>query len=563
MMKFYRQSLSRLLLLMGLMFLVTGVKALPFRVVAEPYYDIVLLAQKLKTSRYNPFENPTGIFFKKGEQVKVNVGPMQDRKLELVIVDFSRPEEGGKKEETSCYPLQEGENSFIAKNQGLAYLPYYVEDYLEAPKVVCTFYSGRMNGVFDPARHSNEDWKKMLEHTVFDVIDIKGKYVNLAFDVKSLKENCPDNGVGMIRMYDQIILWEQELMGIDQFGYRTNNHMFGRISWSGLPNANGKGVSFPNIRKIVTPESIKQSNWVIGHEFGHVNQIRPGLKWHGTTEITTNIYAAWVQYKLNPEGPLRIEHSKGPDGTGEKVIGGLFNWHFNHCVVGGKPLLYNPTTPFKAPWSDNKNPFVRLCPFWQLQVYNVLAGMGRPDFYAQMSERVRKTNEKGLSPGELQINFVKNCCDVMQKDMTFFFIHCGMLRPVDGEIGDYGGNRPMVITREMIDKVIQYASKYPQPESPVSYYITANSMNAFKNRAAVEGKRGKGIKITGEKCEISHKVWKNVVVFEAYAGKELKCVTMVGTGTVDNSATIARVPEGCDRLMAVGWDGKRLEVCHL
>lgn len=121
----------------------------------------------------------------------------------------------------------------------------------------------------------------------------------------------------------------------------------------------------------------------------------------------------------------------------------------------------------------------------------------------------------------------------------------------------------MVITRKMIDEVIQYASKYPQPESPVSYYITANSMNAFKNRAAVEGKKRKGIKITGEKCEISHKVWKNVVVFEAYAGKELKCVTMVGTGTEDNSATIARVPEGCDRLMAVGWDGKRLEVFHL
>lgn len=67
-MKFHRQSLSRLLLLVGLMFLVTGIKALPFRVVAEPYYDIALLAQKLKTSRYSPFENPTGIFFKKGNK---------------------------------------------------------------------------------------------------------------------------------------------------------------------------------------------------------------------------------------------------------------------------------------------------------------------------------------------------------------------------------------------------------------------------------------------------------------------------------------------------------------
>lgn len=158
----------------------------------------------------------------------------------------------------------------------------------------------------------------------------------------------------MIRMYDRIILWQQEMLGIDQFGYRTNNHMFARISWAGPPNANGKGVSFPRTSSIIRPEDIRNSNWVIGHEFGHVNQVRPGLKWHGTTEITNNIQAAWIQYLLRPEGPFRIEHSKAPDGTGQKVYGGLFNWHFNHCVVQQKPLLYNPRTSFTPPYSDNK-----------------------------------------------------------------------------------------------------------------------------------------------------------------------------------------------------------------
>ena len=88
--------------------------------------------------------------------------------------------------------------------------------------------------------------------------------------------------------------------------------MFARISWAGPPNANGKGVSFPRTSSIIRPEDIRNSNWVIGHEFGHVNQVRPGLKWHGTTEITNNIQAAWIQYLLRPEGPFRIEHSKAP-----------------------------------------------------------------------------------------------------------------------------------------------------------------------------------------------------------------------------------------------------------
>lgn len=548
------------MLLLSVMLPVVSLGVNVKKVVAEPYYDISLLAKKLKISRYNPFENPTGMFFQKGAEINVTIGKTRGQKLELVLVDFSRPEEGGKKEETSRYPLHEGKNSFIAKNKGLAYISYYVEAYKKAPKISCTFHTGAVNGVFDRAIHNNTDWKKLLANTVCEVVDIKGKYVNLVFDVKSLRDGCPSNGVEMIGVYDQIVLWQQDMMGLDQFGYRTNNHMFGRISWSGPPNANGKGVSFPSTRKIVNPADIKHSNWVIGHEFGHVNQVRPGLKWHGTTEITTNIYSTWIQYKLRPEGPFRMEHTKSSDGSGEKTIGGLFNWHFNHCVVDGKPLLYNPETPFHTPWSDNKNPFVRLCPFWQLQVYNVLAGMGKPDFYAQMSEIVRKTDETGLSAGQLQLNFVKNCCDVMKENMTPFFIKCGMLRPVNTKIGDYGGDRDMVITQNQIDEVIAYALKYPEPKSPVSYYITANSINAFKSRAAVTGTKGKGVRMEGEKCIISHDDWKNVVVFEAYAGNELKRVTMVGTGVEDNSSTVANFPSGCDRLVAVAWDGKQTEV---
>ena len=104
-------------------------------------------------------------------------------------------------------------------------------------------------------------------------------------------------------------------------------------------------------------------------------------------------------------------------------------------------MLYNPRTSFTPPYSDNKNPFVRLCPFWQLQIYNALTNFGKPDFYARISEIVRRTNEQDLTVGELQLNFVKNACDVIQEDLTDFFIRCGMLRSVDTEIGDYGGNR--------------------------------------------------------------------------------------------------------------------------
>ena len=38
---------------------------------------------------------------------------------------------------------------------------------------------------------------------------------------------------------------------------------------------------------------------------------------------------------------------------------------------------------------------------------------------------------------------------------------------------------------------------------------------------------------------------------------------MVGTGTEDNTETIAYFPNGCDRLVAVSWDGRRKDVFTL
>lgn len=535
----------------------------PYIVDAVPYYDIAMLSKQLKISRYSPFENPTGLFFEANDTIQVTVPDLQGRNLLLMLVDFGKPLEGDRKEKTSIFVLQSGKNSFVTSHKGLVYINYYVEDYLFAPKFLLSFHSGRMNGVFNAYSNTNKEWKKMLDNAVAEVIDMQGKYIHLTFDVKSLKEKGSDCGVEMIRMYDRIVLWQQEMIGIDRFGYRTNNRMFGRISWSGPPNANGKGVSFPRTSFIIRPGDIRNLNWVIGHEFGHVNQVRPGVKWHGTTEITNNIQAAWIQYLLRPEGPFRLENTKADDGTGEKIFGGLFNWHLNHCVVLGKPLLYSAENQFDSPYSDNKNPFVRLCPFWQLQIYNALTGFGNLDFYAGVCELVRKTDEKDMSTGELQLNFVKHTCDIMQQDMTDFFIKSGILRPVDAFIGDYGGSRAMKISDSQIKNVIEYASKYPKPASPVIYYISMNSIKCFRDKLSIKGIENKGITLEDEKCKISHDVWKNVVVFEAWKGKSLRRVSMVGTGTEDNTSTIAYFPKGCDRLEAVAWDGSRKTVFTL
>lgn len=547
------------------LFLLLSFLALPFlgiranKIIVKPYYDTRLLSQKLNIGRYSPFENPTGLYFEKGDKIVVEAPDLKGHQLSLLLVDFSYVPKGQQREKTTRFTLQAGKNSFEAPHKGLVYVSYYEERYLASPQFELNFLTGKNNGVFRADEHSNLQWAIMLNNAVANVIDMQGKYVHLTFDVASLKKKGLGCGVEMIRLYDRIILWQQEFIGMDQFGHRRNNHVFGRISYYGNPNANGKGVSFPKTSKIIDPNDIRRNNWVIGHEFGHIHQVRPGVKWHGTTEITNNIMAAWIQYKLMPEGPYRVESTRANDGMGHRIVGGLLNWHINHCAVEGKPFLYLPTEKFTVPLSDNRDLFVRLSPFWQLQVFNALTYMGRPDFYAQVCERTRKVDHSDMSVGEIQLDFVRHACDVLQQDLSDFFIKSGFLVPVNGQVSDYGGKRPMKITQKQIAKVVKYASKYKKPASPVLHYISLNNVKAYREHLPVFHQPG-GVTLEKDFVRISHEYCQNAVAFEAYQNDQLKRVSMVGTGSQDNTFTTAYFPENCNVLYAVSWDGQRIKV---
>lgn len=149
--------------------------------VAEPYEPVKDVADRLHTSQYSKFENPTGIFFEEGEDALVVMGDPKGEKLSLVIHNFGR--DGGH----SSYPLKAGVNIIKAKNQGLGYIEYFTPNYKKAPKVKISIPSGKVNGVFVGGVHKNSDWKKMLESSPTEVIDIVGSRVHLVYpDRKSV-----------------------------------------------------------------------------------------------------------------------------------------------------------------------------------------------------------------------------------------------------------------------------------------------------------------------------------------------------------------------------------------
>ena len=442
---------------------------------AEPYE-----AERLRTSQYSKFENPTGIFFEEGEDVLLVMGDPKGEKLNLVIHNFGR--DGGH----SSYPLKEGVNIIRAKNKGLGYIEYFTPNYKKAPKVHLSILSGKVNGVFVGGVSKNSDWKKMLENSPTEVVDIVGSRVHLVYPVEELKQFCPDKGEELIALYDRIIGMEQQIMGLYKYRMLPKNRMFGRVIWNGFMHADGTGAAFHNgtMKEVGNPDRIPGSAWGIAHEFGHVNQVRPAMKWVSTGEVTNNIYSAYVNYMLNPSS-MRLEHERINGGDGN-MIGGRFNAYLNNGILKGENWLVQ-SGPDKRSGGDNRpmvhDHFVKLAPLWQLELYFKVAGKGNPDFYPDIFYKAIKMDTRGKKDGELQLAFMKNACDAARQDLTDFFRKTGMLKPIDQELDDYTCAR-MTITEADCKNLIAYARKYKKPESPVIYYISVNSAEAaFTTRA--------------------------------------------------------------------------------
>ena len=54
-----------------------------------------------------------------------------------------------------------------------------------------------------------------------------------------------------------------------------------------------------------------------------------------------------------------------------------------------------------------------------------MSGVDYAHWYGVVAEKVRNTNELGISNGQLMLNFVKNTCDAVHEDLTDFFTNSG------------------------------------------------------------------------------------------------------------------------------------------
>ncbi len=523
--------------------------------VFHAYKPLGELWPQLKLGSYSSYENPTGIYCEKGESLTVNLETQPSGSVQLIIHNFC--EDGGH----SNYPLQQGENKITAKNRGLLYVDYRSSEGCKATPITVSLKGGKINGVF--SRHDdNATWKKLLSKASAGTLDMMGERCQVSYHVEGLREGAKDQGAEMLALYDYIVELQQKFMGWDSQGIHPGNHIMCRVIWQGFMHADGEGAAFhkDTIAGISNPESLRKNAWGVAHELGHVNQVRPHFCWAGMTEVTNNLFSQLTAYKLNPKD-IRCEHEESPAADGQWMRGADFDRYINRGVVAHRTWQFQSSnsncSDNAAPSEkDGGDPLVTLCPLWQLYLY-CHEVLGKEDFYPNVFRRMREQPDN-ITQGQMRVNLCRFACEAAELDLTSFLLHSGMLGIMNRYVGDYSSHM-VTVTEDMVAPVIREAARFPEPETPVIFYITANSVDIYRKRLDVVPSRTFRAAVSKEGCNIVVPAdeWKNAVAFEVYAGKELVRVCLRGLGHKDDATTTVICPPGTTAVRAVQWDGKR------
>ena len=397
----------------------------------EAYETLSTLSSRLKTGYYNSYENPTGLYFEEGKPLVVFVEGIGEDPVSLKIKNFGQAYEGEPQSESS-YSLKNGVNVITPLNRGNGYISYYTDNYKNAPSVKMHFALATENGYFDLERgDTNEDWIELLKNAKSDIIDMRTKRIQVAYPTARFKQYCPENGVELATLSDQTVYYERDIMGL--WGDKEpKNRQFARVVWGGFMFADGIGAAAHDnsLEGWMRPDAF--GPWGLAHELGHVNQVSPSLKWVGCGECTNNIYAVWVNHKIG-DGYHNLESEQTGVDDYSGLRGGRFNTYLEENVRKGKcwqladgpdyhgseymekvvknqdyagNVLSQDTTVL----TRNFDHFVKLVPFWQLQLYCQEAGYA-PKVFGKVIEALRKDDDSNMSNGMHQMRFMRLVCD--------------------------------------------------------------------------------------------------------------------------------------------------------
>ena len=453
----------------------------------EPYSDNHL-NQALVTRIYSAMDNPTGIEVEAGKDIIVCVDKIPEgQSVSLAIYGDSEdgdgdcPNYGGGGDNEGWDQntiLQAGINNIRINKSGMAYVMNTIPqaDPLHPDKTPVSSYSpvkvhilpgcGKLQGYYDPTRHSEERYKELLNKCSYKYFTIKGKKCMFTFHTNQLRNDFPNSILSGINAWDDIVLWQHQLMGIDQYEW-FNNHMMGISSTNpkAYMDASHRRVKFHvnTLAKIGSREALiaNECGWGPSHEMGHVNQ--QAINWRSSTESSNNLFSNFCMKNLADKKYYDTIWSRG------KTISDL-----------AKDFVDKRQWALMGDGSyQNEDPEIHMRMNWQLWNYYQNAGY-KEDFFPRGFARLREyplPSEMAPSyygmledPGLAQLKYYEACCWAAQEDLTEFFETWGFFRTIDQDYDQYGTVHYRV-TNDMINasKARVRDMNLPKKAAPMQY----------------------------------------------------------------------------------------------
>ena len=370
-----------------------------------PYSSADEWADKLMTRKYGDLDNPTGIYVNEGDEVVVLVGNTHGQSISIQNIG----------EETSkgyaqtsvngdIYPLKEGVNKLTAKQTGMLFVMYNTN--IQNPdaqpiKIHIPLGGGKVCGFFSLKEHqTNEKYKELIDKADYKYFCVIGNAIILYFHHKQLKAAVPYDILSSIELWDNMIQWQQELMGIeDVYPKQMNNHIFAISPEGGYMWASEGRIGFVYtalgdiLRKSYLMAS--RNSWGPAHEIGHVHQ--GAINWASTTESSNNLFSNYTIYKFGQNCSRGTELAVPEYAANVKKA----TLVFRRCVEN------------KA-WCDfgtdyqGEDPEMHARMNWQLWNYYHRCGYN-PQFFPTLFKLMRENRVSTQDPGENQMMYARIC----------------------------------------------------------------------------------------------------------------------------------------------------------
>lgn len=442
-----------------------GARLSDYRAVLNP--DV--LGQQMRIGAgFSKYEGITGVVLEPGENL-VFVGETKGARIKLLVPEWTRqPPKGVKPEKDPAgwglkkqvFTLKEGPNLIHLEKGGNVYIQYFTDTNPQTyPPIKVHFPTGKLNGYFDITRgDTNEDFDELLENAVSPILDMRGKYIQVAFPVDSLKRYSRGKGRELLSNYDSILFLQRRLTGWEKEGHKPQNRILARVNYHYYMFRDGDGVAYIDwaMKLVADPASVIKGDpcWGFSHEAGHVLQMRQ-LTWGGMTEVSNNILSMYCTTSLGNKSRLLVEN------VYQRARETILDKGISYMDFPGRAGI--GTNQYGG--NGNTDVFQRLVPFWQLYLY--FKEQEYSDFYPDLMIALRKQElrEKGnKDKGYLDmLEFCRLACEVSKTDLTEFFQRWGFFYIGQIDVSDYG-DYDYKVTKSEVDAIKEAIAKMKLPK---------------------------------------------------------------------------------------------------